>query len=174
MAGRGERLLAAAIRLLPTHRRDLGAALLAESSAVAPGWRRLAWLAGGLWFVMKESAMRTVGYGLGLAVTVAVLVRVDRIGTSDDSGQVSLLVLLVGAAVLGFVAPRWAWLAGLVLGSAIAVSGMAYAAWGPPPSHPTNPSGVGGAASLFVLIVPALVSAYLGALAAWLLRKARQ
>jgi hypothetical protein len=173
MAGRGERLLAAAIRLLPAHRRDLGAALLAESWAVPPGGRRVAWLTGGLWFVVKESAMRMVGYGLGLAVAVAVLVTVDRIGTSDDSSQVSLLVLLVGAAVLGFVAPRWAWLAGLVLGSVIAVSGMAHAAWGPPPAHPTNPSGVGGAATLFVLIVPALVSAYLGAGAAWLLRRSR-
>jgi hypothetical protein len=171
MADRGVRLLAAAIRLLPANRRDLGAALLAESSAVPPGARRVAWLTGGLWFVVKESAMRMAGYGLGLAVAVAVLVTVDRIGTSDDSGQVSLLVLLVGAAVLGFVAPRWAWLAGLVLGSAIAVSEMAYAAWGPPPAHPTNPSGVGGAATLFVLIMPALVSAYLGAGAAWLLRR---
>jgi hypothetical protein len=173
MTARGERLLAAAIRLLPAHRRDLGRALLAESSAVPAGIRRIAWLTGGLWFVVKESAMRIVGYGLGLAVAVAALVTVDRIGTSDDSSQVSLLVLLVGAAALGFVAPRWAWLAGLVLGAAIAVSGMAYAAWGPPPSHPTNPSGVGGAATLFVLIVPALVGAYLGAGAAWLLRRAR-
>jgi hypothetical protein len=171
MADRGERLLAAAIRLLPAHRRDLGEALLAELSAVPPGARRVAWLVGGLWFAVKESAMRTVGYGLGLAIAVAVLVTVDRIGTSDDSSQVSLLVLLVGAAGLGFVAPRWAWLAGLVLGSTIAVSEMAYAAWGPPPTHPTNPSGVGGAATLFVLIVPAMVSAYLGAGAAWLLRR---
>jgi hypothetical protein len=171
MAGRGERLLAMAIRLLPAHRQELGAALLAESSAVPPGGRRLAWLAGGLWFVAKESAMRKVGYGLGLAVAVAALVTVDRLGTSDDSSQVSLLVLLVGAAVLGFAAPRWAWLAGLVLGSAIATSGMAYAAWGPSPAHQANPSGVGGAATLFVLIVPALVSSYLGAGAAWLLRR---
>jgi hypothetical protein len=173
MTVRGERLLAAAIRLLPESRRDLGAALLAEASVLPPGWRRVAWLTGGFWFVAKESAVRMFGYGLGLAVAVAVLVTVDRIGTSDDSGQVSLLVLLVGAAVMGFLAPRWAWLAGLVLGSAIAVSEMAYAAWGPPPAHPSNPSGVGGAATLFVLIVPALVSAYLGAGAAWLRRRSR-
>ena len=169
----GQRLLAAAIRLLPEHRRELGAALLAESAAVPPGRRRWVWLAGGLWFVIREGAMGKRGYGLGLAAAVAILVAVDRVGTSDDSGQVSLLVLLVGAAGLGFAAPRWAWLAGLVLGSAIAVSGMAYAAWGPAPAHPTHPSGVGGAATLFVLIVPALVSAYLGAGAAWLLRRPR-
>jgi hypothetical protein len=173
MAGRGERLLAAAIRLLPERRRELGAALLAEASVLPPGRRRSAWLTGGLWFVVKESAMRRFGYGLGLAAAVAVLVTVDRIGTSDDSAQVSLLVLLVGAATLGFAAPRLAWLAGLVLGSAIAVSAMAYAARGPTPSHPMNPSGVAGAATLFVLVVPALASAYLGAGAAWLLRRSR-
>jgi hypothetical protein len=39
--------------------------------------------------------------------------------------------------------------------------------------HPTNPAGVGEAATLFVLIVPALVGAYLGAGAAWLLRRVR-
>jgi len=173
MTARGERLLTAAMRLLPARRRDLGAALIAELPALPPGARRIAWLIGGFWFVAKESAVRMVGYGLGLAVAVAVLVTVDRIGASDDSSQVSLLVLLVGAAALGFAAPRWAWLAGLVLGSAIAVSAMASAAWGPPPSHPTNPSGVGGAATLFVLILPALLGAYLGAGAAWLLRRPR-
>jgi hypothetical protein len=131
--------------------------LRGELSAAPPGVRRIAWVTGGLRFVLKESAVRIVGYALGLAVAVEVVVTVDRIGTSGDSSQVSLLVLLVGAAALGFVAPRWAWLAGLVLGSAVAVSGMADAAWGPPPSHPTNPAGVGGAPTLFVLVVPGLL-----------------
>jgi hypothetical protein len=67
---------------------------------------RIAWVTGGLWFVVKESAVRTVGYASRLAVAVAVLVTMDRISTSDDSSQVSLLVLLAGAAALGFVAPR--------------------------------------------------------------------
>lgn len=171
--GRGERLLESALRLLPEQRRELGAALLAEASVLPPGWRRFAWIVGGFLFVAKESAMRMVGYGLGLAAAVALVVTVDRIGTSDDSSQVALLVLLLCAAVLGFLAPRWAWLAGLIVGSAIAVSEMAAAAWGPAPSHPTSTSTVGGAATLFVLIVPALVSAYLGAGAAWLRRRSR-
>ena len=161
------------MRLLPERRRELGAALLAEASVLPPGWRRFAWIAGGFFFVAKESAMRAVGYGLGLAVAVALVVTLDRIGKSDDSSQVILLVLLVCAAALGFAAPRWAWLAGLTIGSAVAVTEMATAAWGPPPSHPTSIHSVGGAATLFVLIVPALISAYLGAGAAWLRQRSR-
>jgi hypothetical protein len=172
MRGRGERLLAAAIRLLPERRRDLGAAVLAEASVLPPGRRRLAWLIGGLWFVAKESAVRMIGYGLGLAVAVALLVAVDRIGTSDDSSQVSMLVLLVTAAGLGFLAPRWAWLAGLALGSALAVAGLVSAMLDPA-AHLPKPGGIAGAATLFVLLVPAMVGAYLGAGAAWLIRRSR-
>jgi len=171
--GRGARLLESALRLLPGPRRELGEALLAEASVVAPGWRRFAWIAGGFLFVARESAMRVVGYGLGLAVAVALVATLDRIGTSDDSGQVVLLVLLVCAAALGFIAPRWAWLAGLVVGSAVAVTAMATAAWGPAPTGKTSIHTVGDAATLFVLIVPALISAYLGAGAAWLRRRSR-
>jgi hypothetical protein len=148
--------------------------LLAEASVLPPGWRRFAWIAGGFLFVARESAMRRVGYGLGLAAAIALMVTLDRIGTSDDSSQVILLALLVCAAVLGFAAPRWAWLAGLIVGSAVAVTEMAAAAWGPAPSHPTSIHSAGDAATLFVLIVPALVSAYLGAGAAWLRQRSRE
>jgi hypothetical protein len=165
------RLLRALVRLLPPARRDLAAALLAEAAVVPPGPRRTAWLLGGVWFVVKESVMRLLGYGLGLAAAVAALVTIDRIGTSDDSSQVSLLVLLVGSAVLGFVAPRWAWVAGLVIGSALAVAGMIYVAVWPGSTHPPAPGGTAGAATLFVLIVPALIGAYVGAGVAWLWRR---
>jgi hypothetical protein len=160
-----------AIRLLPRHRRELGRALLAESAVVAAGRQRRVWLAGGLWFVVKESAMRVLGYGCGLGAAVAVLVTVDRIGTSDDSSQVSLLVLLAGAAVLGFTTPRWAWLSGVVLGSALAVSAMISVALSPESAHVPKPGGLGGAATLFVLVVPALAGAYLGVGAASLRRR---
>ena len=117
--------------------------------------------------------MRVMWYGLGLAAAVAALVTIDRIGTSDDSSQISMLVLLLGAAVLGFVAPRRAWVAGLVLGSALAVAGMIYVAAWPGTTHPPAPGGIGGAATLFVLVVPAFIAAYLGAGVAWLWRRPR-
>jgi hypothetical protein len=165
------RLLDLALRLLPPGRRELGEALLAEAAMVPPGRRRIGWLIGGLWFVVREGAMRGLRYGLGLLVAVAALVGIDRIGTSDDSAQVSLLVLLVGAATLGFVAPRWAWMAGLMLGSALAVAGIVAVVLFPDTARPPSPGGVAGAATLFVLIVPAMVAAYIGAGIQWLLRR---
>jgi hypothetical protein len=96
--------------------------------------------------------MHRLGYLLGLATAAVLLVGLDRIGTSDDAGQVSLLVLLAASALLGFAAPRLAWLAGLVIGAALAAA---------------NP----GDALLLILIVPATVAAYLGAGTAWLIRR---
>ncbi len=168
-----QRLLAAIVRLLPPGRRELGAALLAEAAVVAPGWRRWHWLAGGVWFVVRESLLRVLGYLAALLAAAGVLVTVDRIGSSDDAGQVSLAVLLLCGVLLGFLAPRWAWLAGIVLGAALAVANMVYVTWGPAPAHPMKPAGVAGAATLLVLIVPAMVACYLGAGAAWLWRDRR-
>jgi hypothetical protein len=175
MSGRSERLMAALVRLLPPARRELGAGLVAEASVMPGGRGRAAWLAGGVWFVLREGVllregMMRVWYGIGLFAATALLVAVDRIGTSDDSGQVSMLALLVLAAALGFAAPRRAWLAALVLGSALAVAGLVYATLGPAALH-REPAGVAGAATLFVLVVPAAVGAYLGAGARWLLRR---
>ena len=75
---------------------------------VPTGWPRLRWLLGGLWFVAEESALRVIRYGSGLAAAAVALAVVDQVGTSDDSSQVSLL-LLVAAAGFGFAAPRRAW-----------------------------------------------------------------
>jgi hypothetical protein len=66
-----------------------------------------------------------------------------------------------------------AWLAGLVVGAAIAVANMVYLTMGPARAHPIEPAGLAGAATLLVLIVPAMLAAYLGAGAAWLLRRSR-
>jgi len=74
-------------------------------------------------------------------------------------------------ALLGFAAPRWAWLAGLVVGAAIGLANVVYVTWGPAPVHPIQPGGLAGAATLLVLIVPAMIAAYLGAGAAWLWRR---
>ena len=137
------RLLAALLRLLPPDRRELGQALLAELSAV-PAGRRAAWVAGGVWFVISQSWLRVGGYLVGVAAAASVLVFLDRIGTSDDSSQVVLAALLVVAALLGLAAPRLAWLTGLVVGAAIGIAHL------------------GGDPRLFVLVVPAVVAAYLG------------
>jgi len=75
--------------------------------------------------------------------------------------------------VLGFAAPRRAWVAGIVLGAGIAAANIVYRTLGPAPAHEMRPAGVAGAATLLVLIVPALAAAYLGAGAARLTRRSR-
>jgi hypothetical protein len=106
--------------------------------------------------------MRTFGYAIGLVVAVAVLLGADR-SSSDVSNQATLLVLLVAAAVMGLSAPRRAWLPGLVLGAAIPLAHIVYLTAGPALPYKSEPAGVGGAATLLVLIVPAMIAAYLGA-----------
>src|SRR3954462_6952908 len=110
-------------------------------------------------------------YLTGLGVAVAAVVGTDRVATSDDASQVVLLLLLVVSAALGAAAPRRAWLSGLVVGAAIGVAHLLYVTVGPALPVASEPSGVGGAASLLVLIVPAMIGAYLGAGAVWLLRR---
>lgn len=144
------RLLVILLRLLPPNRRELGRALLTELSVV-PADRRAGWIAGGVWFVISQSWLRVGGYLVGVAAAASVLVMLDRIGTSDDAGQVVLAALLVVAALLGLAAPRLAWLTGLVVGAAIGVAHLGSDPW------------------LFVLVMPAVVAAYLGCWARLLL-----
>jgi hypothetical protein len=156
-----ERVLAVAIRLLPRRRRELGKALLAEAGAVPPR-KRVAWLAGGLWFVAKENLMRVPGYVWGLLGAVVVLVLLDQVGGPDIGGQVSMLTLVLGAGILGFAAPKRAWVTALVLGSALAITGIIANIIAPSWMHTPDPHGIGGALSLFVLVVPAAIAAYFG------------
>jgi len=106
--------------------------------------------------------MRSFGYAIGLVSAAAVLLWTDR-SPSDVANQATLLVLLVATAVLGFAAPRRAWLPGLVLGGAISLAHIVYVTFGPALPYKAEPTGVGGAATLLVLIVPAMLGAYLGA-----------
>ena len=86
---------------------------------------------------------------------------------SDIANQVSLLVLILGAATLGIAAPRWAWLAALVLGGSLAAMHAIYLAARVPLPYQISPPGWAGAATLLILIIPAGIAAYLGAGAHW-------
>jgi len=163
MAHAVPRWLAAAIRLLPPWRRELGEGLLAEATSVPPGRARWAWLAGGMWFVARQVLVYRCVYWLALCGAAALVTVLNWIGTSDDAPQVVLAVLLAAAAGLGWSAPRRAWLSALVIGSALPVTGLIQAALGVTDPPQPRPGGMAGAATLFLLLVPALVGAYLGA-----------
>jgi hypothetical protein len=106
--------------------------------------------------------VRRWAYGIGLLVAVTAVIAVDR-SASDVSNQAALLTLLVAALATGFPAPQEAWLSGLVLGAAIPVAHIVYLTAGPALPYRQEPPGVGGAATLLVLVLPATAAAYLGA-----------
>ena len=114
--------------------------------------------------------MRPILYALGLVVATTMLIFVDY-SRSDIANQASLLVLILGAAALGLAAPRWAWLAALVLGGSLAAVHAIYIAAALSLPYQMSPTGWTGAASLSILIIPASIAAYLGAGLAVLVRQ---
>jgi hypothetical protein len=103
-AGRG------AVRVVPAARRDWAEAVWAEAHEVPPGWRRLAWRAGGLGLMAEEGQMaRTIGIWLLFAVAAGAAAwgawpgsPVSH-GAAVQGGIIMTLALLVGLPLL----TRW-------------------------------------------------------------------
>jgi hypothetical protein len=121
----------------------------------------------------RGTIMRQFLYGMGLLMAAAVLVWIDQ-SPSDVANQVSLLMLLTGAALLGLAAPRWAWLSAVVLGGSLAAVHAIYLAARIALPYAMSPAGCAGPATLLILILPAGCAAYLGAGAAALIRRRQQ
>src|SRR6476660_6829331 len=96
--------------------------------------------------------MRQFLYGIGLLMAAAVLVWIDW-SPSDVANQVSLLILLIGAGLLGIAAPRWAWLSALLLGTCLAAAHAVYLMAGVALPYPMSPAGWAGPATLLILIL---------------------
>jgi hypothetical protein len=65
----GGRARRGALRMVPARRRDWIEAIWAEAPDVAAGWRRLAWLAGGVRLIMREApVLRRIGTAVLFAV----------------------------------------------------------------------------------------------------------
>ena len=99
-----------------------------------------------------------------MAGAAALVLFLDR-SPSDVANQVTLLALLVAAAALGFAIPGLRLLTGLVLGSALPVAHLVYVLAGVQLPYPSEPPGLVGALSLFVLVLPAALAAFVGGLA---------
>src|SRR5207249_3615596 len=112
------------------------------------GWRhgydiaRRAGLVSGAWFMAREILLYRCAYWLALAVLAAAAGVLNWVGTSDDAPQVVMAALLAAAAGLGCAVPRRAWLAGIVLGSVLPVTGMVQAALGVPGPALPKPGGL--------------------------------
>ncbi|MBA2627786.1 MAG: hypothetical protein H0U85_07215 [Gemmatimonadales bacterium] len=112
--------------------------------------------------MMREFVVHYVLYPGGIAFAVTILVMVDR-SPSDVANQACLLVLLLTAGGLGFARPRTAWLAGVVVGSSLAVAHATYQVAGVQLPYPMSPAGWAGALALLLLLAPAFGAAYTGA-----------
>jgi hypothetical protein len=98
----------AAMRLVPARRRDWVKAVWAEAAEVPPGLRRLAWHAGGVRLVARETLMRRgTGSAMLFAVASALAVWVawpgpmDSFAASVDRADlIAVVVLLAGLALV--------------------------------------------------------------------------
>jgi Domain of unknown function (DUF1707) len=147
--GRFPRVLAGLLercaRLLPAARRDWAEALLAETAEIPATTSRVAWLAGGLWLVAREVAMRLTRV-LAFAAGAALLVRVGWPGHPTNSAvplnRMYVVVTVVLLAVLPTVIRRY--------------FGPARPGWGPRTAR------VGGYALVLALIAAKTVKDRLG------------
>ncbi len=113
--------------------------------------------------------MTRVTYGAALVAVVALVLWTDR-SPSDVANQATLAVLLLGAGLLGYAAPRRAWVAGVVVGASIAMAHAIGPLVGPPLHGPSASAGLVGVVSLLLLVVPGVMAAQAGAA----LRRARR
>jgi hypothetical protein len=116
------------------------------------------------------SRAAALGYAFGVAASVAVVVVVDR-SPSDVANQTSVAVLLVAAFVLGVCAPRRASMSGLAVGGSLAAAHALYLTAYVNVPYRMEPAGWAGPVSLLVLIIPALLAAFIGASARKLARR---
>ena len=75
-------------------------------------------------------------------MAAAVLVWIDQ-SPSDVANQASLLILLIGAGLLGIAAPHWAWLPALTLGCSLAAAHAIYLGAGIALPYAMSPAGWG-------------------------------
>ena len=99
------RVIAALLRwsagLLPADRRVWAQALRTEAGEVPAGWRRLAWLAGGVRLTAREAALsRRPGYSLAFAAAVAGVAWSAWSGPAGDSAVVINRVDVIAMAVI--------------------------------------------------------------------------
>lgn len=111
---------------------------------------------------------RTAGIGLG-AILVSIVL--GYVNLHNDEVQMPLAILLLSTFLLGFFQPKQAWRWAVIIGLGVPLSSLVSLKIGVfypcRPGHPYSCEGagsVGNAVSTFALLIPALVSTYLGVL----------
>ncbi len=96
--------------MLPAGHRAWARALRVEADQVPAGWDRLAWLAGGARFTVREAALHRLGYPVAFAAAVAGTAWTAWSGPPGDSAvvinRVDVITILVILAVLPWIVRR--------------------------------------------------------------------
>ncbi len=104
-----------------------------------------------------------LGSAVGLLLVVVALVGFANESSSDVANQATLLALLVGSAVLGFVWGRLWWIPALLVGGTVAVQHLVAVVLSIPEPGVHLPAGGWGTITLLILVIPALIAAGAGA-----------
>lgn len=86
--------------MLPGGQRAWARALRVEAAEVPAGWDRLAWLAGGARFTMREAALNRLGYPAAFAAAVAGTAWAAWSGPPGDSAVVINRVDVITISVI--------------------------------------------------------------------------
>jgi hypothetical protein len=81
----------------------------------------------------------------------------------NDEPQAPMLVIVIGSFLLGVIRPQKAWLWGLIIGLCMPAAHLIGPRLGMHPIDAGTAATSSGALSLAVLIIPAIICAYLGA-----------
>jgi hypothetical protein len=103
-------LLRRSVAVLPPGRREWAEALCSEADEIPPGWRRLAWLAGGLRLTMREATVvRRIGWRLAFAAAAA---GVAWSAWSGPPGDPAILINRVDVITMVMILAALPWIIG--------------------------------------------------------------
>jgi hypothetical protein len=108
--------------------------------------------------------MRSQAVGPILIGALVVGALAGYIDQHNEEVQATVLVLVVGMTVIGYLLPKWSWLAALIAGSCILAAALISRAMGIPERFPIEPN-------VFASLL-AIIPAGIGALVGVAIRKA--
>lgn len=149
-------------RWLPAARRDSVAAARAEADAAEDPQQAARWRRSATVLLIRGLLAGPVVNLLVLVLVIAALVWLNS-SSSDVASQASLLCILLGAGLTGFVWRSRVWIGGVAIGATVAVQHVVSLALRLPEPHLALPPGWFSTSSLLVLIIPAMIAAYAGA-----------
>jgi len=150
------------VRWVTPARRDSIEAALAEAEAAESDTEARPWRRAARALLWRGLLLGPIANLLALVAVISA-VAVLNSSASDVSAQETLLGIVLGASLVGFLWSRRAWLAALMVGTTVAAQHIVSLAFGIPEPSMHLPHGWLSTTSLLVLLLPAMAGAYMGA-----------